>query len=186
MIRVDDLHMHFGGLRAVDGASLEIAEGTITGLIGPNGAGKTTIFNVIAGHYLPTSGRVYLDDEDITGLKPHDLFAKGLLRTFQIAHEFSTLTVRENLMMVPGDQSGERLWDAWFKPGKVRAEEKAIRDKADEVIDFLAISHVRRRKSRKPVRRPEKAAGTWAVTMMVDAKIVFLDEVGAGVNRDAA
>jgi branched-chain amino acid transport system ATP-binding protein len=182
MIRVDDLHMHFGGLRAVDGASLEIAEGTITGLIGPNGAGKTTLFNVIAGHYLPTSGRVYLDDEDITGLKPHDLFAKGLLRTFQIAHEFSTLTVRENLMMVPGDQSGERLWDAWFKPGKVRSEEKAIRDKADEVIDFLAISHVADEKAGN-LSGGQKKLLELGRTMMVDAKIVFLDEVGAGVNR---
>lgn len=182
MIRVDDLHMHFGGLRAVDGASLEIAEGTITGLIGPNGAGKTTLFNVIAGHYQPTSGRVYLDGEDITGLKPHDLFAKGLLRTFQIAHEFSTLTVRENLMMVPGDQSGERLWDAWFKPGKVRAEEAAIREKADEVIDFLAISHVADEKAGN-LSGGQKKLLELGRTMMVDAKIVFLDEVGAGVNR---
>ena len=90
MIVVEDIHKHFGGLRAVDGASLEIETGTITGLIGPNGAGKTTLFNVIAGHYTPTSGRVLLDGEDISGLAPHDLFAKGLLRTFQIAHEFST------------------------------------------------------------------------------------------------
>lgn len=182
MIRVDDLHMHFGGLRAVDGASLEIAEGTITGLIGPNGAGKTTLFNVIAGHYQPTSGRVYLDGEDITGLKPHDLFSKGLLRTFQIAHEFSTLTVRENLMMVPGNQSGERLWDAWFKPGKVRAEEKVIREKADEVIDFLSISHVADEKAGN-LSGGQKKLLELGRTMMVDAKIVFLDEVGAGVNR---
>ena len=182
MIRVDDLHMHFGGLRAVYGASLEIAEGTITGLIGPNGAGKTTLFNVIAGHYTPTSGAVYLDGEDITGLKPHELFGKGLLRTFPIAHEFSTLTVRENLMMVPGDQSGERLWDAWFSPGKVRAEEKAIRDKADEVIEFLSISHVADEKAGN-LSGGQKKLLELGRTMMVDAKIVFLDEVGAGVNR---
>jgi branched-chain amino acid transport system ATP-binding protein len=116
MIRVDDLHMHFGGIRAVDGASIDIARGSITGLIGPNGAGKTTLFNVVAGHYKPTSGQVWLGDEDITGLAPHELFHKGLLRTFQIAHEFSTLTVRENLMMVPAEQPGETLWDTWFKP----------------------------------------------------------------------
>ena len=127
MIGVDELHMHFGGIRAVDGVSLAIERGTVTGLIGPNGAGKTTLFNVIAGLYAPTSGRVYLDGEDITGLKPHQLFQKGLLRTFQIAHEFSTLTVRENLMMVPGRQSGERLIDTWLRPAKVWAEEKAIR-----------------------------------------------------------
>jgi len=86
MIRVENLHRHFGGFRAVDGASLEIRKGTITGLIGPNGAGKTTLFNVIAGRLPPTSGRVFMGDEDITGLPPHELFAKGLLRTFQIAH----------------------------------------------------------------------------------------------------
>ena len=108
MIRVEDVHMHFGGLHAVDGVSLTVADGTITGLIGPNGAGKTTLFNVIAGHYAPTSGKVFLDGEDITGLKPHQLFGKGMLRTFQISHEFSTLTVRENLMMVPPAQSGEK------------------------------------------------------------------------------
>jgi len=109
MIRVEDLHRHFGGFHAVDGATLEIEKGTITGLIGPNGAGKTTLFNVIAGVLKPTSGRVFMEGEEITGLPPHELFHKGLLRTFQIAHEFPTMTVRENLMMVPGGQSGERL-----------------------------------------------------------------------------
>jgi branched-chain amino acid transport system ATP-binding protein len=77
MIVVEDLHKHFGGFHAVDGASLEIREGTITGLIGPNGAGKTTLFNVIAGRLPPTSGRVTMNGEDITGLPPHDLFHKG-------------------------------------------------------------------------------------------------------------
>jgi len=100
MIRVENLFKHFGGVKAVDDATLEIAQGSITGLIGPHGAGKTTLFNVIAGAFPPTSGRVYLDNEDITGLPPHELFKKGLLRTFQIAHEFATLTVRDNLMVV--------------------------------------------------------------------------------------
>src|SRR5690606_17064501 len=134
-IRVDDLHMHFGSLKAVDGASIEIAKGSITGLIGPNGAGKTTLFNVIAGHYKPSSGQVWLGDENITGLSPHQLFHKGLLRTFQIAHEFSTLTVRENLMMVPDNQPGERLVDVWIRPSKVREREEEVRAKADEVIE---------------------------------------------------
>ena len=106
MLTITDLHMHFGGIRAVNGVSLTIEPGTITGLIGPNGAGKTTLFNVIAGLHKPTSGQVVLDGEDITGLPPHALFHKGMLRPFQIAHEFSTLTVRENLMMVPPHQSG--------------------------------------------------------------------------------
>ena len=109
MIKVENLRKTFGGFHAVDGASLEIEKGSITGLIGPNGAGKTTLFNVVAGVLGPTSGRVTMDGDDITGLPPHELFHKGLLRTFQIAHEFSSMSCRENLMMVPAGQSGETL-----------------------------------------------------------------------------
>jgi branched-chain amino acid transport system ATP-binding protein len=182
MIEVEDLHMHFGGIRAVDGVSLSIAGGSITGLIGPNGAGKTTLFNVIAGAYKPTSGKVYLDGADITGLKPHELFAKGMLRTFQIAHEFPTLTVRENLMMVPGQQSGEKLLDTWLHPAKVRAEEELLRAKANEVIEFLQIEQVADEFAGN-LSGGQKKLLELGRTMMVDAKIVFLDEVGAGVNR---
>ena len=182
MIVVEDLHRHFGGFRAVDGASLQIKTGTITGLIGPNGAGKTTLFNVIAGRLPPTSGRVLMDGEDITGLPPHVLFHKGLLRTFQIAHEFGSMTVRENLMMVPPHQAGETIWNTWFARGRVAAEEKRIRDKADEVLDFLTISHLADQKA-SMISGGQKKLLELGRTMMVDAKIVFLDEVGAGVNR---
>jgi ABC-type branched-subunit amino acid transport system ATPase component len=96
-------------------------KGSITGLIGPNGAGKTTLFNVIAGRLPPTSGRVTMEGEDITGLPPHDLFHKGLLRTFQIAHEFSSMTVRENLMMVPGGPVGR---DAVERLVRARADRR--------------------------------------------------------------
>jgi branched-chain amino acid transport system ATP-binding protein len=182
MIVVEDLHKHFGGFHAVDGASLEIREGTITGLIGPNGAGKTTLFNVIAGRLPPTSGRVTMNGEDITGLPPHDLFHKGLLRTFQIAHEFSSMTVRENLMMVPAGQSGETLWNAWFARGRIAEEERALSRKADEVLDFLTISHLAEERAGN-LSGGQKKLLELGRTMMVDAKIVFLDEVGAGVNR---
>jgi len=174
--------MHFGGIHAVDDVSLTLETGRITGLIGPNGAGKTTLFNVIAGHYKPTSGQVLLDGEDITGLAPHDLFAKGMLRTFQIAHEYSTLTVRENLMMVPGNQSGESLIDTWLRPARVRQEEEAVRAKADDVIKFLEISHVADELAGN-LSGGQKKLLELGRTMMTDAKIVFLDEVGAGVNR---
>ena len=182
MIQVEDLHMHFGGIRAVDGVSLAIEGGRITGLIGPNGAGKTTLFNIIAGAYKPTSGKVFLDGTDITGLPPHDLFAKGMLRTFQIAHEFSTLTVRENLMMVPGRQSGERLLEAWLRPTKIRQEEIQVRRNADEVIEFLQLGEVANELAGN-LSGGQKKLLELGRTMMVDAKIVFLDEVGAGVNR---
>ena len=182
MLTITDLSMHFGGIRAVNGVSLTIEPGTITGLIGPNGAGKTTLFNVIAGLHKPTSGQVFLDGEDITGLPPYVLFHKGMLRTFQIAHEFSTLTVRENLMMVPPHQSGEHLFDAWFRPKKIRSEEAVIGARADEVIEFLQIEAVANEQAGN-LSGGQKKLLELGRTMMVDAKIVFLDEVGAGVNR---
>lgn len=182
MIEVRDLHKHFGGFHAVDGASLRIETGSITGLIGPNGAGKTTLFNVIAGMLAPTQGQVFMDGEDITGLAPHRLFAKGLLRTFQIAHEFHSMTCRENLMMVPPGQSGESLWNTWFGRKRIADEDRALRAKADEVLEFLTISHLADHPAGM-ISGGQKKLLELGRTMMVDAKIVFLDEVGAGVNR---
>ncbi|MGB2024156.1 MAG: ABC transporter ATP-binding protein [Litorivicinaceae bacterium] len=182
MIVVENLHKNFGGVRAVNGASLSVQPGSITGLIGPNGAGKTTLFNVIAGLYQPTSGKVLLDGEDITSLKPYELFHKGVLRTFQLAHEFSTLTVRDNLMMVPPNQAGESLLNTWFKPSLVKADEEEIRSKADEVIRFLELEQVADEFAGN-LSGGQKKLLELGRTMMVDAKIVFLDEVGAGVNR---
>ena len=127
MILVQDVVKHFGGLAAVDGVSMKIEQGTITGLIGPNGAGKSTLFNLIAGNISPESGKIFLDGEDVTGLKPHMLFSKGLLRTFQIAHEFQSLSVLDNLMMVPSLQVGESLLGALFKREKVVRQEAEIR-----------------------------------------------------------
>jgi branched-chain amino acid transport system ATP-binding protein len=182
MIKVENLHRHFGGFHAVDGASLEIREGSITGLVGPNGAGKTTLFNVIAGVLPPTSGQVTMAGEEITGMSPHELFHKGLLRTFQIAHEFSSMTVRENLMMVPGGQSGETLWNTWFGRKRIADEERALQAKADEVLEFLTVDHLRDEKAGN-LSGGQKKLLELGRTMMVDARIVFLDEVGAGVNR---
>ena len=182
MIKVQNLHRHFGGFHAVDGSSLEIHEGSITGLVGPNGAGKTTLFNVIAGVLPPTSGKVTMAGEDITGMPPHALFHKGLLRTFQIAHEFGSMSVRENLMMVPGRQSGEILWNTWFGRKRIANEERALLAKADEVLEFLTIDHLRDEKAGK-LSGGQKKLLELGRTMMVDARIVFLDEVGAGVNR---
>ena len=182
MIRVESVSKHFGGLQAVNQATIHIQSRSITGLIGPNGAGKTTLFNIIAGVYEPTVGRIYLDDEEITGLKPHELFSKGLLRTFQIAHEFSRLTVLENLMMVPGDQVGESLLNAWLKRSQVRDQETKVREKAEEVIQFLNLSHVSDELAGN-LSGGQKKLLELGRTMMVDAKVVLLDEVGAGVNR---
>ena len=182
MITVENLHRHFGGFRAVDGSSIEIEEGSITGLIGPNGAGKTTLFNVIAGVLLPTSGTVTMAGEDITGMPPHELFHKGVLRTFQIAHEFSSMSVLENLMMVPGGQTGETLWNTWFGRRRIANEERALAAKASEVLEFLTIDHLKDEKAGN-LSGGQKKLLELGRTMMVDARIVFLDEVGAGVNK---
>ena len=182
MISVEDVSLHFGGIKAVDGTSFKIQKGCITGLIGPNGAGKTTLFNVVAGVYAPTAGRIILNGEDVTGLKPHELFEKGLLRTFQIAHEFSSLTVRENLMMVPPDQAGERLIGAWFNRDAVSKQEEVIRENAAEVMDFLNLTHLANEQARN-LSGGQKKLLELGRTMMTEAKVVLLDEVGAGVNR---
>jgi branched-chain amino acid transport system ATP-binding protein len=137
---------------------------------------------MIAGNLTPTSGRIYLDGEDVTGVPPYELFHKGLLRTFQIAHEFGTLTVLENLMMVPSQQAGENLMDAWFRPSLVREQEAKVRDKAMEVIDFLNLGHVAQELAGN-LSGGQKKLLELGRTMMVDAKVVLLDEVGAGVNR---
>ncbi|MCG8624933.1 MAG: ABC transporter ATP-binding protein [Proteobacteria bacterium] len=182
MLKVENLMKNFGGIQAVHGVSLTIKPGTITGLIGPNGAGKSTLFNVIAGAYPPDHGRVWLDGQDITGLPPHTLFKRGLLRSFQIAHEFSSLTTLDNLMMVPSQQFGEALFNVWFRPQRIRQDEATIRQKANEVIDFLQLNEVRYEYAGN-LSGGQKKLLELGRTMMTDARIVFLDEVGAGVNR---
>ena len=182
MITVSDIVMAFGGFRAVDGASLTIEEGSITGLVGPNGAGKTTLFNVIAGNLRPSSGTVTMAGEDITGLPPHELFHRGLLRTFQIAHEFSSMTVRENLMTVPPGQVGESIWSTWTRRRAIAEEERRLAERADEVLEFLTIDHLAEEKAGN-LSGGQKKLLELGRTMMTEARIVFLDEVGAGVNR---
>ena len=182
MLFLKNIYKKFGGLLAVNGTSFTVEKGTIKGLIGPNGAGKTTLFNIIAGMIAPSSGQIFLDGENITNLKPYELFNKGLLRTFQISQEFSTLTVRDNLLMVPSNQPGENLYYSWFSPFKVKEFEKEIQKKADEVIQFLELENVSNELA-KNLSGGQKKLLELGRTMMVDAKIVFLDEVGAGVNR---
>ena len=182
MLEIRNINKNFGGLKAVNNASMKIDKGSITGLIGPNGAGKTTLFNTIAGVYAPDEGEIFLENQNIAGLKPHNLFNKGVLRTFQIAHEFSTLTVLENLMMVPPNQYGENLIYAWFRNNDVKKQEEEIRTKAIEVIEFLNLNHLTQELAGN-LSGGQKKLLELGRTMMVDSKLVLLDEVGAGVNR---
>ena len=126
ILQIDNLSKYFGGLAAVSNCTLKLKKGSITGIIGPNGSGKTTLFNLIAGNLKASNGKVIFNNENITDVPSYELFSKGLLRTFQIAHEFSNLTVLENLMMVPGNQSGENLLTALLKPKLVSKKKNKL------------------------------------------------------------
>ncbi len=181
MLRVDNLERRFGGLVAVQDCSFEIQAGTITGLIGPNGAGKTTCFNMIAGALAPSSGKILLEGEDVTGLPTHKMFHRGIVRTFQIPHEFGKLTVLENLMVVPADQPGETLLQLWTRPSAVREKEQAVQERADEVLDFLNLTRVRDELAQN-LSGGQKKLLEIGRTMMTEPRLVLLDEPGAGVN----
>ncbi|MGN8159008.1 ABC transporter ATP-binding protein [Salinisphaera sp. SWV1] len=182
MIKIEKISKSFGGIRAVNECSFEVAKGSITGLIGPNGAGKSTLFGIVAGFIKPDSGRILLDGEDVAGVAPHRLFRRGLVRTFQTPHEFSRMTIRENLMLVPEGQSGESLLQSWLHWGQVKAEEHALLDRVDDVLGFLNLAHVADQKAGN-VSGGQKKLLELGRTMMTDAKVVLLDEPGAGVNR---
>ncbi len=179
---VRDLLCDFGGLRAVDGCTLDVRPGTITGLIGPNGAGKSTLFDIITGFIRPNSGRVYFQGSDITNLPAYRIFERGLARTFQIPHEHHSMTVLENLMLVPAGQAGEHIWNAWLRPARVREQEARHRDKALEVLEFCELS----RMAYEPaglLSGGQKKLLELARTLMSDPTLVLLDEPGAGINR---
>jgi len=182
MIVVQDVTKRFGGVVAVDGCSLEVERGTITGLIGPNGAGKTTLFNIVAGFLKPSAGRVHLEGEDVTGHAPHRLFHRGLVRTFQIPHEFARMTVLENLLVVPAGQQGERVVRAWLRWGHVKTEERAIRKRAEATLEFLNLGHLKDELAGQ-LSGGQKKLLELGRTMMTEAKAVLLDEPAAGVNR---
>ena len=182
ILQVKNLSKSFGGLKAISDCSLKIKKGSITGIIGPNGSGKTTLFNLISGNLKSSQGTVLFNNEDITNIPSYELFSKGVLRTFQIAHEFTNLTVLENLMMVPGGQSGEKLVNALFKPSLVKKEEIKVKEKALKVIDFLNLKLLSNELAGN-LSGGQKKLLELGRTMMGDAKLVLLDEVGAGVNR---
>jgi branched-chain amino acid transport system ATP-binding protein len=182
VIRVDHVRKSFGGIHAVDDCSFEIPKGRITGLIGPNGAGKTTLFNIIAGFMRPDGGRILLDGTDVTGWPPHRLCRHGLVRTFQIPHVFDRMSVRENLIVVPADQSGENLFAAWFGGGRVAREDAAIGARADEVLAFLNLTGLAGEQAGN-LSGGQKKLVELGRTMMSGGDTILLDEPGAGVNR---
>ncbi len=181
MLEADGIVKAFGALRAVDGASLRVERGRITGLIGPNGAGKSTLFNLLAGTMRPDAGRIRLAGQDITGLRADQVFHRGLGRTFQIPRPLPGLTVLENVLLAPTGQSGERFWNVWLRPGRIRAEESAHRAKAAEVLDFVGLARLADQ-SAGVLSGGQQKLLELARVLMVDPQLILLDEPAAGVN----
>ena len=182
ILMIDQISKWFGGVQAVNDCSLSIERGSITGLIGPNGAGKTTLFNMIAGAFPPTSGTMQFEGQDITRLPAHQRFHQGVVRTFQIPHDFSRMTCLENLMLVPANQRGEGLLSSWFTWSSVRSQESELKRRAEEVLEFIGMTHLRDQRAGN-VSGGQKKLLELGRTMMAEPTLVLLDEPGAGVNR---
>ncbi len=182
MLQISKINKSFGGLKVLNNLSLKIEKGSISGLIGPNGAGKTTLFNVINGSIKPDSGSVQLNNYELIGLQPHELFEIGVLRTFQIPHEFFSLTVLDNLLVVPPNNIGEMFFGQWFFEKKIKKIEEINVKKAQDILDILGLSHLKKEYAGNLSGGQKKLLELGRV-MMVEPEIILLDEVGAGVNK---
>ena len=182
MLQISKINKSFGGLKVLNNLSLKIEKGSISGLIGPNGAGKTTLFNVINGSIKPDSGSVQLNNYELIGLQPHELFKIGVLRTFQIPHEFFSLTVLDNLLVVPPNKIGETFFGQWFFEKKIKKIEEINVKKAKDILDILGLSHLEKEYAGNLSGGQKKLLELGRV-MMVEPEIILLDEVGAGVNK---
>jgi neutral amino acid transport system ATP-binding protein len=181
LLEVEGVVKHFGGVAAVDGASLTVAPGSITALIGPNGAGKTTLFNVVSGFYRPERGVVRFDGTRIDRRSPHAVSRRGLVRTFQTTRAFTRMSVLDNLKLAAREHPGERLWRLVATPRTVRRRERLVEDEARALLALVRLD-----------RWASEYAGTlsggqrklleFARALMTQPKLVLLDEPMAGVN----
>lgn len=183
ILHVENLRKTFGGITAVADVSFDVEKGTITGLIGPNGAGKSTTFDLITGVQSPDSGAVRFDGTDITGYRPDQVANQGLVRTFQIARELSEMTVLENLMLAPQNQTGEKLWRAVLPRARrqVVEEEKQLREQAWNMLELFEIEHVAH-ESAGNLSGGQRKLLEMARVLMTEPEMVLLDEPLAGVN----
>ena len=181
ILAVRDVRKYFGGIKAVDGISFDVAPNRITGLIGPNGAGKTTLFNCISGYYRVDAGEITFKGERVENLSLHQTFHRGLCRTFQISRELKLMTVMENPMLVPPAQHGERLWRTWFFPRMVKKQELENRDKALAILESIGLLHLKDEFAGN-LSGGQKRLLELGRTMMAGPEMILFDEPGAGVN----
>jgi len=180
MLIAEGLTKGFGGPPIVDRVSFTLPRGCIMGLIGPNGAGKTTLFNCLAGSLRPEAGTLTLDGTRIERLRPDEVFARGMARTFQIPRPFPAMTVLENVMLAPQAQLGERFWANWFQAGSVAAQERALRERARHWINFVGLSHLIQQPARV-LSGGQRKLLELARVLVAEPKLILLDEPAAGV-----
>jgi branched-chain amino acid transport system ATP-binding protein len=181
LLAASGISKHFGGVQALAEVSFSIMQGEIYGLIGPNGAGKTTLFNLLTGIYAPDSGRFAFDGDDLSGLKPHQVAARGIGRTFQNIRLFANLSVLENVMIGRHVRTRAGVIGAVLRDTATREEESGIERRAAELLDYVGIGG-----------RANEAAGGLpygdqrrleiARSLATDPKLLCLDEPAAGMN----
>jgi branched-chain amino acid transport system ATP-binding protein len=171
----------FGGIRAVDGATMTVGEGSITALIGPNGAGKTTFFNVITGFYKPDGGRATFQGEQVLGRPPYALARRGMVRTFQITKALAAMTVLDNMMLAAPDQPGERLRNVVFRPATVRSREGEVEEQAMELLDVFNLTQLAGDYA-GTLSGGQRKLLELARALMARPRFLLLDEPMAGIN----
>lgn len=179
--RVEDLSLHFGGLKAVDAVNFAVEKGEILSIIGPNGAGKSSIFNLISRLYSPTAGRLFFEDQEITEVPAHRIARLGIARTFQNIELFENATLLSNLLVGRHRHSRTRLWEELLFMPHVRHAEKAHRRRVEQVIEFLDLAPYRDKLiSGLPygVRKVVELARA----LCTEPKLILLDEPSSGLN----
>jgi branched-chain amino acid transport system ATP-binding protein len=181
ILRGVSLSKHFGGLRAVDDVSFDIAAGGITAVIGPNGAGKTTLFNLISGTFRPTAGHLFFRDQDVTGKPAHQMARLGLIRTFQLVHLFGDMTVRENVLVGRHSRTRGGIWSSIVRPPAYRQQEQDSIARANEYLHLLGLG------GHADAPAASLAAGQRrlleiARALAAEPAVLLLDEPAAGLN----
>ncbi len=181
MLKIDEVTMQFGGLTAIDHVSFEIQDGTIFGLIGPNGAGKTTMFNIISGVYKPTAGKIYLQDQEITGQKPFQICSQGIARTYQNINLFKTLTVLENVQIGFHKNLKSNLWTNLIRTRAQRREEKELLDECMKLLEYVGLADKANYMSTN-LSYGEQRHLEIIRALASKPKLLLLDEPAAGMN----